>query len=459
MNNYKYPEVIPISTTIDIDKILEKHPPVFSLHKDNPHKTRDRIAFVIGSYFKSANLQTTYDEDDYVSVCTEILKDVVRNYREILDYLTGEVKMFDCDEIHLSGSKCYGYKLTEKYKGGKIMWYRVFDVQFQRSIRKYKRPAKLIKQYNFLYRNLDLLSYDKEMARHIIKDVGIVDHQSNYLINATTNELRSFFTSSKVGRLYTDVSFMKRELRDSLLFGGEQAIKLDLKNSAYYMHYTLFDSGPNTKTIIKLLSEINPTLKQDLITLNSKPVSMRCKISDELSYTKEINQYRDLVSSGKLYEFCAQTWKKALNMNLDRDQAKAKIQAVINRPPHDKCAYKDALKKIWPSIMNTFDYVNSGYYRTRKGKGKRKLRHGDLTCPLARFYMKLEAKTILDKVCPALEESEIPVITIHDCLMIQPKSEIQVRAIMNNVITEQIGITPKIDKEKFYYENKNLKRA
>ena len=97
----------------------------------------------------------------------------------------------------------------------------------------------------------------------------------------------------------------------------------------------------------------------------------------------------------------------------------------------------------FPNVMQIFSYLNTGYFKTRSGKGRNKKRNGDLNCPFAIFAQGIESWFFLDNVCKELylKYDDIPLFTVHDSILTTEPYVEKVESMITRLSNEIFGFT------------------
>ena len=132
-----------------------------------------------------------------------------------------------------------------------------------------------------------------------------------------------------------------------------------------------------------------------------------------------------MVLDGSLYQYIADHWNNdtAIKTEYTRNTAKEKLLAIFNSPTTFKTPERNSLVSIFPDIMEVIDLINTGYYKTKNGKGKAKKNEHDIDCPFSSFTQGLEAHIVLDLVSNIIvfDKPYLKLITLHDAIYVQER--------------------------------------
>ena len=113
--------------------------------------------------------------------------------------------------------------------------------------------------------------------------------------------------------------------------------------------------------------------------------------------------------------------EEALNTNkYNRKQAKDKLLEILNSPSKFECKERTELLRLFPTVMDLFDWLKFGYTKTNKMIGNRQWDEAidGKKCPFAIITQKIEAWFVLERVCKSITAlyPNAPLFTIHDAI-------------------------------------------
>jgi hypothetical protein len=159
---------------------------------------------------------------------------------------------------------------------------------------------------------------------------------------------------------------------------------------------------------------------------------------------QEIDRYKNLTSSGYMYENIMDMVKIKTGKAIERKKAKEMVFTVF----FSKNDFFDTgaawLKRLfaaeYPCVYGLFELAKTEF------DGADEKQHGRLACLL----QSIESEIILNKVCKRVwkeGKQQIPIFTIHDSVVTTVEHKNIVEKIMDEELTECIGVSPKLDAE------------
>lgn len=449
-----------VPENFNIEELINKNPPEFKYHKDKFHYILHIITDIPLRRKRDDNSSNFWEKEDYPYTCiyTPLLQTKIHDYKKYIKYLLDNNVLIS-DNHYIKGKKSKGYKFSSEFQTEikpiplikEVFIRRILkfvDVNYQSSnsnsnisktyfdFPKYQYLTrwfddKLTIEYNnarkyinHLYK-ADLLKYDNEKA------IRRKNHR-RIVIEKIHNSCFIQTVDSTAGRLHTVLSQLKSELRQFVKYDGENLIAADLKNSQPFLSTLLFDIDKlKENNILKIIKNINP--KYDTST-NPHPIPYYV--------SKNIEYYKTLVASGKLYEKFILFLTKEGVLDSDEDfeilRKKAKkgiISALFS--PNTSISYNiyiKVFKNYFPDIYKTFRIIKYGHGRHNT---------------LAIILQIIEAQLILGKICKIISDynPKIPLFTLHDAIITTEQHIELVESVMKEVLADEIGLDPQIKRE------------
>lgn len=139
---------------------------------------------------------------------------------------------------------------------------------------------------------------------------------------------------------------------------------------------------------------------------------------------KEIEEYESYTSKGIWYEHLGSIFR------CDRDTGKDNWMLIAYSENKDCKHLKNAFRKVYPELMGVIETYKKKNYEA-----------------FSIELQKIESKIFIDKICKSLVESNIIPYTFHDAVMV-PKNDMEkTEGIMKNILTQELGWTPRIEPE------------
>jgi len=175
-----------------------------------------------------------------------------------------------------------------------------------------------------------------------------------------SDEAWFFATDKNTGRVFHNVSNCPTALRPCLRLDGRELVEVDIRNC--------------------------------------QPMLLGSLYSDRQS--AEAKRYNDIVQRGGFYEFMQE------HTGYNRDEAKEKFLSFAFGEVRfaESSKFGQAFSANFPQLRTTMDGVKSGDYRN-----------------MSALTQKLEADLVINTVVPMCEREGVPVLTIHDSLMMFPE--------------------------------------
>lgn len=262
----------------------------------------------------------------------------------------------------------------------------------------------------------------------------------------------------KGGRVHTNLTTLKRELRNFITYKGESLFNIDLKNSQPFFSLLIFQSefynAENKINLWKLIKS-NEILNEIKNNIPLKEIINIILVKNSfLTDFEDVKKYRSMVLSGNFYQQLHKELFPNNEKNFDKDEMKEAAFQILyssNRfGKSDKLQYNpkkkvmvDGTKKLL--FTKKFPIVDE-VFRTYKN-------HDHST--LAVLLQKIESSIILDYIVPRIsaERPDVPIFTIHDSIATTKENVKYVEGIMMEEIQNLTGLTPKFGIEEWKAKN------
>lgn len=482
--------VVRLPKNLRLGKHLQKHPLPKGLNNEkNPTKLLEDVQYVLGTISRvfTNNKNITVFTKEYANICSSILSTVVRDYKIILQWSV-DTGLLETDNHYIPNEKCRGYRWAGKYATEyKVQRVELYGKKFQKAAKSnIDKQTRL--QYPHLWRFYKDLEVNLEPVDEIIEkrrpktmeDVkekmlketkykGLTEEdfkkEQNHILlereihwkNALENLDEGFLCFKKdetVGRLHTNVSGLKRELRPLLSYKGERLIGCDMKNSQPALSVALLD--PECWDKINLKKRIlthNKELRQS--KFHTTQFNQVPDVLDDLwqgVVSKDVEDYRAAALNGGMYELMMDRYEKITDKSIDRDTIKTRYLSILFSPTYfneqDKVYIQ--LRKEFPTVFQIFEWVNTGYKKFKNGvNGKMKRKPDEQSSALALLLQQLEAELILDNIVPLIKKQapDVPLFTIHDSIVTTVGNEDLVKECMEQGSKQFLGFSPVIEIE------------
>lgn len=300
--------------------------------------------------------------------------------------------------------------ISNYYVGKKSKTYKINNIEEKTIIKCKVSDPILLKKHSkeFLYKNFISLTnspIDIELRKKLIDDLYFVEIDYNKAIHFLDQEYNRgqieknkylkniasvdsihlkniFFKFDDYGRLHTNFTILKKEIRQNYLtIEGEKIEEIDIPNSQPFF----------------------------FVQFLKKEIGVK-------RFNEECLRFVDLVNNGLIYD----DLMEKLQIK-ERDKAKKIFYRVLFGNNKEKCDENKLFSEIYPTI---FDYLieikdNDGDYR--------KLSH---------YLQKAESDFIFGSIIQTLKEAYpyIKIITIHDSIIYPKKYSNEVKSLFHNYL-------------------------
>jgi hypothetical protein len=235
-------------------------------------------------------------------------------------------------------------------------------------------------------------------------------------------------------RLHSSLTSCPKLLRNFITIGGQHLVSIDLKNSQPYMLLALLDPNNFKKKSVSS----NPHLSIPISLLSTYNIpSIILRHSSVIQSSKEFQEYKKLVTSGKIYDDFVKSTKidkKELDNGFSkRDIVKFRFMLCFYSANNaNSQGMKTLFRSKFPKIYALMCALKEKDHAT-----------------LSILLQRVESILILDKICGRIstEFPRIPLLTIHDSILTIPKYVDQVVKVINEETKKFIGIQPMLSIE------------
>jgi hypothetical protein len=255
-------------------------------------------------------------------------------------------------------------------------------------------------------------------------------------INKFANQEFYYGADDNVGRFHSNLTNIKRELRDFITYDGQKLVNVDIKNSQPLFSTFLLNKKFWEKTQGELLSIYHfPSLFTNLSKINYDYyyiimlVKTLKKVDNQL-----LSTYIEYVNSGEFYKKISQ--KLYPSSTFDKQYIKEMfytlffsknrvIQGYSARPKRD-------FRTHFPKIYEIFSILKRKDHRT-----------------LARLLQRIESIVMIQKVAKRISEErpDLPIFTIHDSIATTVGNEDYVSTVIQEEALRLTGLNVQLGKE------------
>lgn len=345
-----------------------------------------------------------------------------------------DIKVIIRSSNYIPGKQSFKYNFTPAYKS-KYIQLPLYNAKLIRKIKsrqeqKRKKDAISIRGLTKQVIFLKQLTFDPSVYDYIEANYKKGTNKYNRIISAVTRiENGDIFYSRDVTsyRFHSNLTIMPEGIRKYLRYKGQPLVNLDVKNCQFYLS-------------IMLLTE-----PVKLANLTKYPVFAMILKSLKVSRKQDVIKYISLNVNGVFYDDLMIEFNKE-GMNLNRDQTKKKVIAILFspnpmpvNPRNKKC--KEIFKKCYPTVFTIFNKV--------RGSESEKRDHFQDFRRFVILLQTIESYLILDVILKRIyrELPGVVALSIHDSIMTTEANVEAIHKIMKDELSKFVGYEPTIKME------------
>jgi hypothetical protein len=442
-----------IPSSIDLEAFLEKHPPKFKYKIDDFYHIIEYLA-------KGMDQEDLDNNAGFINMSSKVLQKSIHNYKQYLNHLL-EHRLIRTDMKYIVGEKCFGY-LIQGYSSHKTS---VKEIRVQNFVMIKNRAKELNdkkvklkkteKKYPYLTKWFNpKLIIDVDKATNKVDELfpeqkgGIKGTKRGkpsiwnkrfkaiYSIHKFSKQEFYYSVDDNVGRFHSNLTNIKKEVRNYITYDGQKLVNIDIKNSQPLISTILFDVNFyqqnsehinifNIPTSLPLLSNNNKSYLSTIIML----VKTLQKSDNE-----KVKEYIDMVNTGCFYEkINEKLYPEALFV-------KQKIKEMIFTVFFSKNSFiKLPQAKTKIDFRDNFPEIYE-IFRQIKVKNHTALAH---------ILQRIESELIIQNVCKRISEErpDLPIFTIHDSVATIVGNEKYVSLIIKEETKRLTGLNVKLGLE------------
>jgi hypothetical protein len=442
-----------IPSSIDLEGFLKKHPPEFKYKIDHFYSIIDYIC-------KGMERENLDDNKGFVNLNAQKLQKANHNYKQYLTFLQ-RYSFLRTDKKYIVGKKSFGYMLNgyTTYKSipkqipisdNVIKKNKVKEVkEFQNELKQEaKNHPYLAKWFN------EKLQIDIEGAQQKIEELfpeqtggirGVRKGKASRwskrykAIQAIQKIAKQDFyhgVDDNVGRFHSNLTNIKRELRNYITYDSKKLVNVDIKNSQPLFSTLLLKKEFWTENQGELLSFYHfPSLFTNLSKLNTNHYYIIMLVKAlEKSNNQLLSEYIEYVNSGEFYKKIS--YKLYPSRTFDKQAIKEMfyklffsknrvIQGYNAKPKRD-------FRTHFPKIYEIFSIVKRKDYKT-----------------LAQLLQRIESNVMIKNVAKRISEEkpDLPIFTIHDSIATTIGNEDYVSSVIMEEVLRLTSLKVKLGKE------------
>ena len=446
-----------IPSSIGLESLLEKHPPKF--------KSKYKIDYFYYFIELLCDMMEYNDLDGnggYVNLNAQLMQNIVHNYKEYLDYLLKH-RIFRTDKKYIVGVKSMGYVINKLDYDAEIVEIEIKDFVIRRNrAQKNKAIEQEMKttcsKYSYLTKWFNSkLQIDTEGADAKIEELfpepkgGIRGTRrgkackttKKYSAKLAVQKLATanfyYKIDENVGRFHSNLTNIKKELRNYITYDGMPLVNIDIKNSQPLLSTVLLDPSfyaPQKKTryinIYNISSSFNLLINKHKHTYTDT-IIMLVKVLQSIDI-KEVNVYSRMAKSGNFYQHLSKimypkrAFDKALMKKLTYTVFFSDNRAIQGM----NYAAKRDFRRMFPDVYKIFSAI--------KRKNHRALSH---------ILQRIESEIMIQNVSKriSVERPDLPIFTIHDSVATTIGNEDYVITLIKEEAKKLTGLEVKLGLE------------
>lgn len=441
-----------IPSSVDLETLLKNHPPDFRYKIDH-------FYYIIDCLSRGMDLDDLDGNGGFINLRAKRLHSKIHNYKDYLDHLL-KYGFIRTDKKYIPGEKSFGYRINNyKYHKATVCRIPVKDLIACRhklaEIEEHKiKLAQTNKQYPHLTKWFDLLQIDREEAiaeaeRLYPEQTGGIrgtrkgkasDWEKRYkaiaAIEKIANKRFYYSVDENVGRFHSNLTNLKKELRNYLTCNGQKLVNIDIKNSQPLFSTILFNQDFYREKS-QFINIYNIPSSHSLISNTKLPFPsstiMVVKALERLKY-HDINKYIEMVNSGEFYQQVSKLMYPT--SKFDKKKIKTMIFVVFFSKNilmgQNSAQPKRDFKALFPQTYEIFKLLKRRNHTA-----------------LAHILQRIESTIMIQNVTVriAMERPELPIFTIHDSVVTTVGNEDYVSGVIQEEAFRLTGLHIKLGKE------------
>lgn len=471
-------EKLRVPEDLFIDEILEICPAddIEGFHKDKVYLICDSIYYGMEQLDEN-NVHPDKKQPYFVPLNTKILRKVLGGNccKGILDWMVANW-IIEADGSWQNGKVAQGYKFSDYFIDLEYTWKTVtcrsllkkevsdyfekklyFQPAIAKRLQKWFHTGKLQIDADRAFEVISTLERDEVLAangnRKEIRKAKLNADASRRKVGNIVKGRFLFLQDPYGYRIHTVLTQLPKELRSLVTYDGKQLVEVDLSCSQLFFSCFLLDyrhwRGAKFKTYKAFTKEIWEGISI-LSSNNSKQYSNTIMkiVSLESFYGKgfQAHPFLKKCCEGLLYESVvdrldAQNFFPAdYHYKSKRNEVKILLLQQLFAEPKHKGLFRKEIKPILDAFTALYPEVAYVYQQIKEGREKG--RYKDL-CSL---FQRVESVAMQGFVCKRLQQEypELPIFTLHDCLITTAGNEVLITKVMEEGITKYMGFTPKM---------------
>lgn len=415
---------------LDVSALLESSHPDYNYKEHHIYHFLN-LLYEIPSKNKKIFEDPLYRDEGWVSIVAQKFDSDIGTrgkYRKVIEWLIGVGVIEENSYFNPEKKKSKSYRYTQNYVR-KLPVAHCIDVKKKKEQNNIDQIA--LRKYNFLYRSLSSSNLEIDIDRGVqiinqLYPITVGNKSMSKRVICMARFLyfvnrKLWFRQDDYGRLHTNLSTLKSELRTTLRYKGEKLVEIDIANSQPYF------------SIEVLRIELGIRNGQDWEEV----------LSEKYEDYSDILFYVNLCEDGQIYEhqFMIEMLNKytSVSKGMVYDEAKKYIKKRFMKLLFSENSSFAGINKMFarefPNVWEIFTSIK-----------------GDEYTELAHRLQQMESKMILDKVSKKFNRKYpmAPLYTIHDCIATYEKHQSELRELIKHECFKEIGKVPMLKSENWY---------
>jgi hypothetical protein len=454
-----------IPSVLELPKILTKYPPSFSYKIDYFYHIIDSICHLM-------DFIDLTDPDNWAHLNSQQLQSFNHDYNNYLIYLKKRWIIL-VNRRYEVGKCSRGYKISPRIYSGEPIQIPVADYVVRKKLKKLGWGKVTVPDPIPGYEHLTKWFNDKLQIDAIgaINEVNTIfpirngrvinmgswnkdgkagRHKALRAINKLQNHEFSYKVDKNIGRFHSNLTCIKRELRNYITYDGHHLVNLDIKNSqplfsGVLLQRNFYLEGGNSFNIHSIPS-LNPLINN--YSLFNKQISFILSYimlveNEESLISIEFDRYLALIQSGSFYEGLG----NLLRLTIPRRELK-KLTYILFFSDNRKGPKMRLKENIFRSAFPTVHKVICSLKR----HNKRILSH---------LLQRLESEIVIEKASRriGIERPDLPIFSIHDSIATLEGQEDYVLMVLQEEIKKVTGLDATIGMEYWRPSVNNQQKA
>tara|TARA_R110002050_G_scaffold101765_2_gene210100 strand:- start:1617 stop:2930 length:1314 start_codon:yes stop_codon:yes gene_type:complete len=420
-----------IPNSINLHKIEEEFTP-FNKYK------RDKALIVIAAVNTMYPLSNG-EFSEYTSVSSDDMR-----AKGVKDFPLYRKYLMKAGVIYTNGSYSYQkddrytrmYKITEKYRYSDCEYVKLTSKSLTKKLKAYEKVSmSQIKLQPFLWSTFKSITIDYEAAHKYAKESNAIkviewnkltneqkaheDYKHKHPMYSLNHDIRTieeindkrfrFSLGKNSGRLNTQVTNMSKGLRKFLRINGMTLAEVDIKSSQPYLSILLFNEDWYLGN------------RDNKLGTNRKATFSNCTRHNDM-INSDVRDYIETILDGEFYE-------RLMKITGIKDRGEAKLAAltIMFSDNEQSWKHKRLFKKTFPTVVKRFEEIKTSHHRD-----------------FAILLQSMESFVMLTRVTNRIanEYPYIKLISIHDSFLCQPEYAKIVQMIMEEELTNFVGVEP-----------------